>query len=403
MAAIWLLCRSLLQNSKTQNLFIALLILLSSLLVATAAIVMANTGRSFTDMHDKTHGSHQVLLLEKGLHDPQTVHQWWKAQQGVEASQLLRFRTLSGITYHGHDAPNLYLYMMNTPELPMIVDSLVFAQGVKSDSPDRGTVWIPTSMANSYGISVGNEISFHTGSGLLQQQVSAIVIDVPFGAPFTNTARIWMNSDDYQDRMTPLPGTDSSMIGLRFDDYNSQAGYWDRFAHELGGPFLETKMEFEAISSFYLIINQIIGFILIFLGLIMMLIALITIGFTLSDAMLAHYRTIGVIKSLGLTSRSTVLAYVCQYGLLAFLGILPGLALSILLSKAILNLSVSSLKTRSEELAVHGIGTAMLVGLSVFGMILLFTAWQARKPASSSLPRRSDTACPKRRAGGPQR
>ncbi|ASS64805.1 MULTISPECIES: FtsX-like permease family protein [unclassified Paenibacillus] len=382
MAAIWLLCRSRLKNSKTQNLFVALLILLSTLLVTTAAIVMANTGRSFTDMHDKTNGSHQLLLLEKGLHDPQFVHQWWEAQQGVETSRLLRFRTLSGITFNGHDAPNLYLYMMDTPEPPLRVDSLVFAQGVQRDSPERGTVWIPTSMANSYGISVGDNISFHTGSGQVRQQVAAVVIDVPFGAPFTNTARIWMNSEDYRDSMTPLPGADSSMIGLRFDDYSSQAGYWDRFGQALGGPFLETRMEFEAISSFYLIINQIIGFIMIFLGLVMMLIALITIGFTLSDAILAHYRTIGVIKSLGLTSRSTVLAYVCQYGLLACLGILPGLALSILLSRAILNLSVSSLKTGNEELAVHGIGTAMLVGLSVFAMIVLFAARQAGKTRS---------------------
>lgn len=137
MAAIWLLCRSRLKNSKTQNLFVALLILLSTLLVTTAAIVMANTGRSFTDMHDKTNGSHQLLLLEKGLHDPQFVHQWWEAQQGVETSRLLRFRTLSGITFNGHDAPNLYLYMMDTPEPPLRVDSLVFAQGVQRDSPER--------------------------------------------------------------------------------------------------------------------------------------------------------------------------------------------------------------------------------------------------------------------------
>ncbi|WP_028612253.1 FtsX-like permease family protein [Paenibacillus harenae] len=382
MAAIWTLCSSYLKKSKIQNLFITLLILLSTLLVATATIIIANTGNLFSDMHNRTNGSHQILTLEKELHDPQSVHQWWESQHGVDVSKLLRYRTLSGITYKNNDIPNLYLYMMNTPEPPFVVDELVFAKGVQSATPASGTVWIPTSMANSIGIAVGDTVGFNTGSEHLQLQVSAIVVDVPYGAPFTNTARIWMNNQDYQEKITPLPGKDYYLIGLRFDDYSSNPSYWERFAIELGSPFLETKMEFEGMSSFYLIINKIIGFIMIFLGLVMMLIALITIGFTISDAILANYKTIGVLKSLGLTSRSMIGTYVIQYTFLSFIAIIPGLALSTILSKIIINLSVSSLKTENAELAIKGLSAAMLVGLLLFGLVILFVVFYARRARS---------------------
>lgn len=379
MAAVWRLSLSYLKKSKVQNLFIALLILLSTLLVSTAAIIIANTGNLFTEMHSRTNGSHQILTLEKGHHDPQFVHDWWAAQDGVEVTKLLQYRALSGISHQGQDFPNLYLFMMNTPASPLSVDELVFSQGMVSSTPEKGAIWVPTSMANSYNISVGDTISFKAGATTLELRVSAIVVDVPFGAPFSNTSRIWMNSDDYQGKLTALPGNDNYMIGLRFADYSNNSDYWKRFEKDLGTPFLESKMEFESILSFYLIINRIIGFVMIFLGLVMMLIALITIGFTISDSILANYKTIGVLKSLGLTSRRTIATYVMLYSFLSFVSIPPGLVLSTLSSRLILTFSLSSLKTADTDLRIQGFGAAMLIGLILFTLVILFVVLYAKK------------------------
>lgn len=333
-------------------------------------------------MHNQTNGSHQILTFEKDLHNPEEVHQWWESQKGVDVSSLMRYRTLSGITHHEQNIPNLYLFMMDTPKLPKNVDKLVFAEGENSAQPEKGTVWIPTSMAYGYNIKVGDTIAFNTGKTPLDLTVSAIVIDVPYGAPFTNTARVWMSNDDYQSKLTVIAGKDSYLMGLRFEDYSNNSSYWDRFTSEFGTPFLESKMEFEGIASFYLIINQIIGFVMVFLGLVMMLIALITIGFTISDAILANYKTIGVLKSLGLTSHRTISTYVIQYGLLSAIAIIPGLALSTMLSKVIINLSVSSLRTSHSELNIQGTGAAILVGLLLFVLVLLCVVLYAKKARS---------------------
>lgn len=379
MAAMLKLSLSYLSKNKTQNLFITLLILLSTLLVSTSVIILANTGNQFKEMHSRTNGSHQILTFDKGLNDPQTVHDWWAAQNGVQVSPLLTYRTLSGITFGGTDIPNLYLYMMNTPPPPWSVDELVFASGTQHSAPEQGSVWIPTSMANGYNIAVGDTIQFKTGSTTLDLAVSAIVVDVPYGAPFTNTARIWMNSTDYQNDFSTLAGKDIHMMGIHFDDYSTNSSYWDRYTSETGAPFLETKMEFESISSFYLIINQIVGFIMIFLGAVMMIIALITIGFTISDAILANYKTIGILKSLGLTSRGTIGTYVIQYALLSIIAVLPGLVLSVFVSKFIINISVSSLRTGQGDLPIEGIGAAIVVGLLLLVLVIAFVVLYARK------------------------
>ncbi|OPG95100.1 ABC transporter permease [Chryseobacterium mucoviscidosis] len=379
MAAMLKLSLSYLSKNKTQNLFITLLILLSTLLVSTAVIILANTGNLFNEMHSRTNGSHQILTFDKGLNDPKAVYEWWAEQDGVEVSPLLTYRTLSGIAFKGMDIPNLYLYMMNTPSPPWAVDELVFSSGTQSSAPAQGTIWIPTSMANGYDMAVGDTVNFKTGSSALDLKVSAIVVDVPYGAPFTNTARIWMNSTDYQSDFQALAGKDNHMMGIHFDDYQTNFSYWERYASDTGAPFLETKMEFESISSFYLIINQIIGFIMIFLGAVMMVIALITIGFTISDAILANYKTIGILKSLGLTSGRTIGTYVIQYTLLSLIAVLPGVALSVFVSKFIIHISVSSLRAGNDDIPMEGIGAAMLIGILLFALVILFVVLYAKK------------------------
>ncbi|WP_145410570.1 ABC transporter permease [Paenibacillus xylanexedens] len=379
MAIMWRLSLSYLRQNKTQNGFSTLLILLSTLLVATAVIILANTGNLFKEMHDRTHGSHQILSFEKNLNDPEAVYRWWQAQEHLDVSPLLQYRTLSGITFDGLDIPNLYLYMIDTPAPPWDVDQLVFASGLQPTLPEQGSVWIPTSMANSYHIAIGDTISFRAGSTNLNLTVSNIVVDVPYGAPFTNTARVWMNPTDYQHDVQVLAGNDNYMFGIHFDDYSTNSRYWEKYNLEHDVPFLETKMEFESISSFYLIINQIIGFIMIFLGVVMLVIALVTIGFTISDAILANYRTIGILKSLGLTSHKMIGTYVIQYAMLSLVAILPGLMLSIWISKPLISISVSSLRADGGDIPMQGIGAALLVGALLFAMVILFVILYANK------------------------
>ncbi|GAS83853.1 ABC transporter permease [Paenibacillus amylolyticus] len=382
MAVMFKLSLSYLSRNKIQNALIALLLLLSTLLVSTAIVILANTGNQFYEMHTRTHGSHQILTFEKGLNDPDAVHNWWASQDGAQVSPLLTYRTLSGIILNETHIPNIYLYMFNTPPPPWGVDELIFSSGTPDTVPEQGSVWIPTSMANAYQISVGNTVGFKTGSSTLNLKVSGIVIDVPYGAPFSNTARVWMNPVDFQHDFATLAGNEHHMIGIHFNDYSMNSVYWERYNRETGTPFLESKMEFEAISSFYLIINQVIGFIMIFMGVVMLSIALMTIGFTISDAILANYRTIGILKSLGLTARRTIGTYVIQYAMLSIAAIIPGITLSVWISKWIINISASSLRVNNQNIPVQGLDAAILAGVLLFALVILFTVLYAKKARS---------------------
>jgi putative ABC transport system permease protein len=381
MNAVWTLFRSNLRTKRLQNGLTTLLILLSALMLSTSVIVISNTQNLFTDMHNKTNGSHQILTLEHGLHDSKQLKQWWDEQQGVMASELMPYRNLSGVMHQGQEI-NLSLYMMNTPELPFTVDKLVWAQGEERSTPEAGTVWIPTSLSYSNGINVGDRVGFKTGQGTFELKVAGVVVDIPYGAPFTTNARIWMNSQDYKKQFQSLQGKDMYMMGLRYADYDENTQYWKLFEQKFGTPYLESKNDFESIVSFYLIMNKVIGFVMIFLGVVMLLVALFTIGFTISDAILANYRTIGILKTCGLSSAGIIATYMSQYALLSIVGIIPGLLSSHFVSKIIVESSLSSLKTSRSDLTMQGNAMAIVVGVSVFLLVILCVLIYANKARS---------------------
>ncbi len=372
MRAILTLCFAHIKKRKIQNVLLAILIMLSTLLLATSVIIIMNTSNIFEKTHHDSNGAHQILTMGKDIHNPNTVNNWWQEQQGVSASNLIPYRNLSGFTANGAETPNdLYLFMMNTPKTPFAIDQLLFSEGENQDYPTEGTIWIPTSMATTSNISLGDAIEFNTGEKAFTLNVSGIVVDLPYGGPFTTNARIWMNDSDFHKQFDSMIGSEQYMMALRFDDYQQSANYWIEFEKFLNGPYLESKMEYVDLYSFNFIINKIIGFIMIAFGVAMLFISLFIIGFSISDAILTNYKTIGVIKSLGLTSRKISATYVLQFGLLSMVSIIPGLIASTVLSRVIIESSLSYLKAGKHLTIIQDFRITMLLAVIILVIVIL--------------------------------
>ena len=385
MKAITTLCLANIRKKKVQNGLMIILIVLSTLLLATSVTILQNTENLFEKKHEETKGAHQILTMGTEYHNPILVNKWWSEQEGVTSSNLVSFRNLSGIKYAGKEIPNLYLYMMNTPKTTPVIDKLIVAEGNEQLYPEKGGIWIPTSLASSYGISLGDVIEFQNGENTFSLSVSTIVVDLAFGGPFTTNARIWMNESDYKEYLQSMTGNQQYMMSLRFDDYSKKDSYWSDFENYLNMPYLETKIEYEEISAFYVIISKVLGFIMVGLGIVMMFVSVFIISFSISDAILSNYKTIGVMKSIGLTSREIIGVYVMQYGMIAFVSIIPGLIISGILSRLIIESSLSFLKVGNDQGNVQGFSDSILIGAAIL-LIVISTAFLCSRKARKVEP-----------------
>lgn len=121
--------------------------MLAALLLSTAVSVLNNTNRMYESMHDQSHGAHQILRMENGIHDPIQVHNWWEKQKGVIVSDLMRYRYLSSMSHAGEEIPNVDLFMMDAPSGPFPVDRPQFVEGEekahrKKEAPGFPPLWL---------------------------------------------------------------------------------------------------------------------------------------------------------------------------------------------------------------------------------------------------------------------
>ena len=373
MGASMKLCMSKISRNKKQNIMIALVIILSTLLLSTALAVLRNTGNAYLEKHADLNGSHEILELTEGIYNPDNISGWWDTQEGVTASNMLRYRNMTGFAHNGNDI-GAYLYMTDAANYTGRVDKLLFANGAEQASPEKDSVWIPTSLAYKNNIALGDELAFQTDNGAFVLRVSGIVVDLPYCAPFSSNARVWMNIDDYEQYISLLPGNDSYMMAIRFDNYAESRSYWDAFEAFLGTPYLESVRNFESLSSFYMLINQMIGFVMIFLAVVMMVIAVSSIGFTISDDILSSYKTIGIIKSMGMTSFQSVGVYLLQYAFVAGISVAAGIAGGYFVSGTIVGSSLAYLKADNAPVSLRfgGVALGVFVGLMLIILLCVF-------------------------------
>jgi len=326
------------------------------------------------DIHTELNGSHEILELKNDIHDPAEINDWWKTQDGVTSSSVMRYRNLTGVIYQGNNI-RVGLDMADASGYSRTLDKLLFASGTEREQPAEGTIWIPTSLAYSNNISVGDVLTFSDGNEAFDMKVSGVVIDLPYCAPFATSARIWMNENDYNQYF--YNSEDYYMMSLRFDDYSKSRRYWDAFENDLGTPYLESVRNFESLSSFYMFFNKMIGFVMIFLAIAMMIIAIASIGFTISDDVISNYRVFGIVKSLGMTSANSISIYVMQYAFLASLSVALGIVFSYFLSGVIINSSLSFLKMEGAAVSFHfgyiACGVFFLLMILILAFVFLFS------------------------------
>ncbi|WP_238542826.1 hypothetical protein [Lysinibacillus boronitolerans] len=137
MYAIITICSSYIRKRKIQNGLMIVLIFLSTLLLATSVTILTNTNNIFEKAHHDSNGAHQILTMGNNIHNPFAVNDWWQEQPGVTTSSLIPYRNLSRFTFNGKEVSNIYLFMMNTPNTPFMIDQLLFSEGEKQLSPLR--------------------------------------------------------------------------------------------------------------------------------------------------------------------------------------------------------------------------------------------------------------------------
>jgi putative ABC transport system permease protein len=359
------------KKKKGQNVLIALIIFSMALAFSTSIVVLSEINKPFEKMFNSQKGSHLSLVFSNRVHNVDEVAAWWRSQDEIESVQVLNQYWLPDKVYFKGDklTTNFMMTEMHagtqTQDIPRIIE------GEKKEKPGIGEMWLPIAVADSNKIRVGDTIDIPVGNGTETLKVSALVVDPLYCSSLFNPTRVWIAPGSLAS-MFPLTDLNNASLGIRFKDYSKSAELLKKFDSFLKQPFSGTKIDYETAYSGNLFSYQVIGAILLILSIIIIFIALFIIYFTITNAVLSEYKTIGILKSQGFSKANIISVFSMQYLMISLVFIPLGIVLSKFTSQLLLKSLIRAIGMGSGNISLLLPG---MITFTALNLLVLIVAW----------------------------
>lgn len=212
---------------------------------------------------------------------------------------------------------------------------VVITEGEKRDRPSRGTIWVPNIIADYKDIKIGDKLRIKDGKEYKYLSVSALVNESLIPNSMVGSTNLYINKEDYK--------TFNNLVKSHFIGYNASKEA-ENATKELStyiGDSFEGLMLDKWITNFVAnSTSMITGAIGMSIALLIFIVSIIIIRFVLWSNILKEYKSIGVYKSIGYTSKQIRSIYLKSYGIVGIISITIGSFLSIGFINYMVNISV---------------------------------------------------------------
>lgn len=380
MRSVWLVALANLRRRRGQSWLVGAIIGLSALLTYTGLGTLLGIKLPVEAMFEARRASHLVMLFDSRIHDPETVRRWWSARPEVagvtEALPLIELRERG--FYRGRELSSL-LAIAERPRQPSTQDSLEIIEGGPASGPKPGEIWLPTALALGAGIHAGDTLEIPTAMGLTPFPVGAVVVDPQFSTPFTNPTRLWIAPGELATYFQG-PKLSRVLVGVRLRDLTQSDRLWAEFVQAQGGAYGGAMFDYQFFLGGYTAPYTVFATMIVAFSVLGFLVALFALQGTITSAILADFKTIGVLRAQGFRPVDVGRIYQIQYLAIAGMALPIGAGIGVLVVRA-----ATQFLTRAIHTAVP-IAPLLLLGLAVlaffFALVYLFILVVTRQAAS---------------------
>ncbi len=360
--SVLLVARSNLRRRRGQTLLIGSIIGLSVLLFFTGVGILREIERPLTLMFERQRGAHFTMVFDARIHAPDSVLSWWRAQPGVSlVGEATPTVALMERSYARSAALSTFLFVTERPLHPEGgPDSLRILEGAPHALPAPGEVWIPTSLAYDAHLTAGDTLEIPAADGLVPLVVGAVVVDPVFSAPFNNPIRVWVAPGSLPSYFK-ASSLNRVIASVRLATPARGDALWAAFVKHLGGAFNGNVYDYAGVRNGYTAPYVLMAAMIVAFSALGFLVALFAIQGTVTSAMLADFRMIGILRTQGFTPRDVRRVYELQYLLLAAVALPIGIGIGFFAVSGTINLLTRTIATPVPAGSLVGLGALTFV------------------------------------------
>ena len=375
MSAILRKIKADLLNRRLSAFLVTLTIFASSALLTLTATTLSNMSgvydRSFAELNgahlwlyfNRDQVSHSDVARVEGL--PDVV-----ASTGLQVSQVSRAEL-------GSDKMTISLRQVGA-EQPQVNALRITAGRYLSPDDERG-VLVDKHLAGQFNIRPGDTISISTASGYKPLQVVGLALNPTWDTyRVTQPAYLYALDKTFQSLFPDSSAWDWS-VGLRLANPDAASETLASAQAMLRSKAIQDHTDWRNVRDAYMFSAQLNLMFLVTFGLFALAAAVLIMTNSISGAVLAQFRDIGVLKALGFAGWQVAAVYLGQNLIMGLIGSLLGIATGVALAPVPLNTLLRSLNAAPrlvfDPVLLGGVGFGVLL------VVMVSTVWPARRGA----------------------
>ncbi len=365
------------RRDRLRTTLLLMTIALATLLFITSLASMAGMQAPVEAMLERQNASHLLISFDSRVYPPSRIIDWFRQHDRVERISPLMPNVLSnGRPMHAGKFFGDTLRLTERPLAEMQIDQLNFIAGEQRPYPAPGEIWLPTTVAKSGGLQIGDVLEIATDEGAVEYTLSAVVVDPQYSSGFNNPVRAWIAPGELAAIYTPRM-LQNYQLGVRLKDVAEQDAIWQEFSSGFDGGFAGGHLSYQDTINSYSTLLKILAVMILIFGLMSLAVAVFIISSTISGVILANYRTFGVLKSLGYTPGNVGAIFQIQFLLMSLVAVPLGIVGGWLVSKQLIAVMLDSIGSIDAALPFVAPGGATLV--IMVGIIAVTAALAGRK------------------------
>ncbi|MEW8994559.1 FtsX-like permease family protein [Clostridium sp.] len=212
---------------------------------------------------------------------------------------------------------------------------VVITEGEKVTTPSKDTIWVSNLLADSKNLKIGDKLKIKDGDEYKYLTISAFINDSLVPSSVMGYNNLYISSDDYDDFNEPIKseyiGYDSSKEG---NDATSELISY--IGDSIDGVIYDKWITIFAANAG----SQITSGVGLSTAILIFIVSIVIIRFVLWNNILKEYKSIGVYKSLGFTSKQIRNIYLKSFGIVGIIAIIAGSFFSIWFVNYLVKISI---------------------------------------------------------------
>jgi len=328
-----------LRKNPGVNITLLVVLVLSTFLMASGAMVLERTLGSVNALFDQAKPPH-FLQMHKGAYDEVALEAFATAHPEIDSwlvEDMVGYDSAAinwarpGTTESGTLAESLIDNLFVTQNTAF--DFLLDADGAIAQ-PAAGGIFVPVAYEQRFGLQAGDELRIRTDAGIESMIIAGFVRDSQMASSLSSATRFLVADDVFQ-RLRANGGSPEIIVEYRLANPGEANDFQAAYESDQSLPKNGQAVTGDMIRIINAISDGLVAIALMFVSLVLIAIALLNVRFVIRGTLQDEIHQIGAMKAIGLPASTISGLYLSKYTAMMLIASVIGGGLALVATQAL--------------------------------------------------------------------